>query len=166
MITRMQRNRGFTIIEIVLVLAVAGLIFLIVFLALPSLQRERRNTQRKSDAARLLAQLENYQANNARPPISSSDVNNFVNGYIKSEEYNDPKTGPYDIQGLSDDTYNGHQYYPNVGQIYFKARHVCVDNPGGPGTDMIQHADKTYFSVVVWTQLENGIIYCIDNGDG
>jgi prepilin-type N-terminal cleavage/methylation domain-containing protein len=40
---------GFTIIEVVLVLAIAGLIFLLVFLALPGLQRSRRDAQRKSD---------------------------------------------------------------------------------------------------------------------
>lgn len=32
-------KKGFTIIEVVLVLAIAGLIFLMVFLALPALQR-------------------------------------------------------------------------------------------------------------------------------
>lgn len=45
---KFQKN-GFTIIEVVLVLAVAGLIFLMVFLALPALQRSQRDTQRKSE---------------------------------------------------------------------------------------------------------------------
>ena len=35
---------GFTIIEVVLVLAIAGLIFLMVFIALPVLQRSQRDT--------------------------------------------------------------------------------------------------------------------------
>lgn len=43
---KIQKN-GFTIIEVVLVLAVAGLIFLMIFLALPALQRSQRDTQRK-----------------------------------------------------------------------------------------------------------------------
>jgi prepilin-type N-terminal cleavage/methylation domain-containing protein len=38
------KAHGFTIIEVVLVLAIAGLIFLIVFLALPALQRSQRDT--------------------------------------------------------------------------------------------------------------------------
>ena len=50
-------NHGFTIIEIILVLAVAGLIFLMVFLALPALQRSQRDTQRKNDARNLLAAI-------------------------------------------------------------------------------------------------------------
>lgn len=55
---------GFTIIEVVLVLAIAGLIFLMVFIALPNLQRSQRDTQRRSDLARLQDQLVQYQTNN------------------------------------------------------------------------------------------------------
>jgi prepilin-type N-terminal cleavage/methylation domain-containing protein len=41
----MHRYRtGFTIIEVMIVLAIAGLILLIVFLAVPALEREARNT--------------------------------------------------------------------------------------------------------------------------
>jgi len=46
---------GFTIIEVLIVLAIAGLILLIVFLAVPALQRNSRNTQRRTEAARVLA---------------------------------------------------------------------------------------------------------------
>ena len=55
---------GFTIIEVVLVLAIAGLIFLMVFIALPALQRNQRDTQRKNDMARLNTAIENYKSNN------------------------------------------------------------------------------------------------------
>ena len=44
-----KRNQGFTIIEVMIVLAIAGLIMLIVFLAVPALQRNQRNTARKQD---------------------------------------------------------------------------------------------------------------------
>ena len=54
----------FTIIEVVLVLAIAGLIFLMVFLALPALQRSQRDTQRKNDIGRLKAAYQQYKANN------------------------------------------------------------------------------------------------------
>ena len=46
-----KRQSGFTIFEIMIVLAIASLIILIVFLAVPALQRSTRNTQRKNDAA-------------------------------------------------------------------------------------------------------------------
>jgi prepilin-type N-terminal cleavage/methylation domain-containing protein len=46
-------QKGFTIIEVLIVLAIAGLILLIVFLAVPALQRNSRNTQRKTDIGRI-----------------------------------------------------------------------------------------------------------------
>ena len=49
-----NRKDGFTIIEVLIVLAIAGLIMLIVFLAVPALQRNSRNTQRKNDVANIL----------------------------------------------------------------------------------------------------------------
>ena len=55
-------KKGFTIIEVVLVLAIAGLIFLMVFLALPALQRSQRDTARKNDMSRLVAALNDYKA--------------------------------------------------------------------------------------------------------
>lgn len=48
-------KKGFTIIEVLIVLAIAGLILLIVFLAVPSLQRNSRNTTRNNEAARISA---------------------------------------------------------------------------------------------------------------
>ena len=57
----MKRKSGFTIIEVVLVLAIAGLIFLMVFIALPALQRSQRDTQREDDIARAQTAIVNYQ---------------------------------------------------------------------------------------------------------
>ncbi len=57
-------QKGFTIIEVLIVLAIAGLILLIVFLAVPALQRSSRNTQRKNDAAAIGSSIANYISNN------------------------------------------------------------------------------------------------------
>lgn len=59
-----NRESGFTIIEVLIVLAIAGLIMVVVFLAVPSLQRNSRNTARDSDAARVLAAVTNWVSNN------------------------------------------------------------------------------------------------------
>lgn len=61
---QIQKKEGFTIIEVVLVLAIAGLIFLMVFIALPALQRSQRDTQRRDDLARLATAITQYQTNN------------------------------------------------------------------------------------------------------
>ncbi|MBR3323388.1 prepilin-type N-terminal cleavage/methylation domain-containing protein, partial [Candidatus Saccharibacteria bacterium] len=57
-----KTKRGFTIIEVVLVLAIAGLIFMMVFIALPALQRSQRDTQRTNDMSRFMTQLTQYQS--------------------------------------------------------------------------------------------------------
>jgi len=60
-----KTREGFTIIEVVLVLAIAGLIFLMVFIALPALQSSQRDTQRQQDMSRVNNALVNYQRNNS-----------------------------------------------------------------------------------------------------
>jgi prepilin-type N-terminal cleavage/methylation domain-containing protein len=55
---------GFTIIEVLIVLAIAGLIMLIVFLAVPALQRNSRNTQIKNAASSVLGAVSEFQNNN------------------------------------------------------------------------------------------------------
>jgi len=56
-------NKGFTIIEVMIVLAIAGLILLIVFLAVPALQRSQRNTSRKSDAGHISSAVNDFLSN-------------------------------------------------------------------------------------------------------
>ena len=84
-----KNKKGFTIIEVVLVLAIAGLIFLMVFIALPALQRSQRNTQREDDLSRFLTAANDYQTNNnGKTPFGkTSSANggidsNFVKRYI------------------------------------------------------------------------------------
>ena len=79
-----KNKKGFTIIEVVLVLAIAGLIFLMVFIALPALQRSQRNTQREDDLSRILTAANDYQTNNnGKSPWDAGATNtNFVKRYI------------------------------------------------------------------------------------
>lgn len=55
---------GFTIIEVVLVLAIAALIFLMVFIALPALQRSQRDDARKRDVTTVSSAVASWQGNN------------------------------------------------------------------------------------------------------
>lgn len=59
-----ERTSGFTIIEVMIVLAIAGLILLIVFLAVPALQRNAHNTSIKNDVSSLLGGMNEYENNN------------------------------------------------------------------------------------------------------
>lgn len=59
-----NQEKGFTIIEVLIVLAIAGLIILVVFLAVPSLQRNSRNTQRKNDVSQVAGAVQEFINNN------------------------------------------------------------------------------------------------------
>lgn len=59
-----KSTKGFTIIEVVLVLAIAALIFLMVFIALPALQRGQRDAGRKNDVSTVTSALQTYLSNN------------------------------------------------------------------------------------------------------
>jgi len=70
-----KKQKGFTIIEVVLVLAIAGLIFLMVFIALPALQAGQRDTARKSDVSAILAAVNSYSTNNAGSlPTTAAEI--------------------------------------------------------------------------------------------
>ncbi len=90
-----HKKYGFTIIEVVLVLAIAGLIFLMVFIALPALQRNQRDAQRKRQAQDVGASIARWVANNRGATSSTrAYVATLVDqGYIKEDEMRDPSTG-------------------------------------------------------------------------
>ena len=85
--------QGFTIIEVILVLAIAGLIFLMVFLALPALQRSRRNEQRKRDMGEIAGAIQNYRsANKGKMPESFENIKPYIR-----HDMRDPDGDEYDI---------------------------------------------------------------------
>lgn len=84
-----KSKKGFTIIEVVLVLAIAGLIFLMVFIALPALQSSQRDTQRREDLARFSSQLNQYSANNrGKIPSNTNEWNTFLLEYLAKSDCN------------------------------------------------------------------------------
>lgn len=72
---KLKSKKAFSIIEVVLVLAVAGLIMLAMFIAIPAMQRSKRNTERKDDMARIMKAVTSYQGNhNGKAPIFFSNT--------------------------------------------------------------------------------------------
>ena len=82
---KQKREQGFTIIEVMIVLAIAAVILLIVLLAVPALQRNSRNTQRNNDVATIAALINTCLANhnNVIAQCSSVGVNNVDVDYSK-----------------------------------------------------------------------------------
>lgn len=60
-----ERQKGFTIIEVLFVLAIAGIILMLVFMAIPTLQRNSRNSTRKQDISNILSSVSTYMLNNS-----------------------------------------------------------------------------------------------------
>jgi prepilin-type N-terminal cleavage/methylation domain-containing protein len=61
----LRQSSGFTIVEVMIVLAIAGVILLVVFEAIPTLTRNSRNNQRSQDATTILQVISQYELNNS-----------------------------------------------------------------------------------------------------
>ena len=100
-----SKKLGFTILEVVLVLAIAGLIFLMVFIALPALQRSQRNTERQNDLSLMRAAMLKWMQYNPNYYMTDgygqrNDGNGFCTFYKKyvGDNVVDPSTGqPYRV---------------------------------------------------------------------
>jgi len=76
-----KQSKGFTIIEVVLVLAIAALIFLMIFVALPALQRNQANGARKADVGVVVSALGTYRTNNSgRLPTTAMQLGTYLDG--------------------------------------------------------------------------------------
>jgi prepilin-type N-terminal cleavage/methylation domain-containing protein len=128
---RKSNKDGFTIIEVMIVLAIAGLILLIVFLAVPALQRSSRNTQRKNDAASIGAAIANYISNNggSLPTRVAGDGTNTNNLVLSSTATNNTETAKlgYYVTGTSGTP------GANTGNIYIKGPVTAVTTPSNNG---------------------------------
>ncbi len=153
-----KKTAGFTIIEVVLVLAIAGLIFLIVFLAVPALQKGTRDTQRRQDIGRMMSQIASYQANNNGqvPQATTTDLNNFKNRYLTAngtEIFRDPLTGQDYNLLVGGGTVPAN---PSFGDIYYYVGYKC-------NGESLTTAGAGQRSVAVMTPLERGGLFCQDN---
>ena len=75
-----SNNKGFTIVEVLIVLAIAGVILATILLAVPALQRNSRNTKVKQAATALVAgALESASANGGTAPTAISTAGEWTN---------------------------------------------------------------------------------------
>lgn len=147
-----QKQQGFTIIEVVLVLAIAGLIFLVVFLAVPALQRSQRDTARKNDLSRFMSQISSYQSNNKGtvPVASAAGVSAFVAAYLTpaGDTFEDPSGGDYTY------VYGVGAGPTTRGQIRYATAATC-----GANGDVVAATGQTR-KVAASVALEGGGAYC------
>lgn len=156
--TQQTNKQGFTIIEVVLVLAIAALIFLMIFIALPALQRGQRDTARKNDAATVAAAVNSYRSAN-RGSLSSLSNTNLVE-YIDSLNQYDVVATNFTVT----DTGN-----PNPGEsaIVVRTKAKCPSEAPAPG-DALTPAVASDRNAIVVLRLENTgqangwLLHCVE----
>ena len=151
---------GFTIIEVVLVLAIAGLIFLMVFVALPALQRSQRDTQRRNDLARVATAITQFQTNNNGKLPTNANNSTFIEGYLGgADEFTDPDGTPYDI---SFETYVSGAAAKNDFENANTGHQITVYSPAYCSGETVGEASNDRAYAIVY-KLEGTGTYCADN---
>ena len=161
-----SQKPAFTIIEVVLVLAIAGLIFLMVFIALPALQRNQRDTQRKNDMSRLKTAMDSYKANNRGKVPNTSIIGHGSMPFSTTElGVNYLKAGEGEFKDP-----NGEEYLAraaNTRAVGFKvssnfSNSVFITFSKKCGSDgALVEADGTNNYAIQYV-LEGGGTYCLD----
>ena len=154
-----KRNitQGFTIIEVVLVLAIAGLIFLMIFIAFPALQRNQADSQRRSDVGRVISQVTQYQTDNRGSIPTDDNVNTtFKENYLKSgnETFQDPSGSDYVLE-FKTGAAGGTQKPPN-GQMYYHSGATCSLTDGNA-------VSSSSRKIAIRITLDGGAVYCQNN---
>lgn len=128
-----HKSRGFTIIEVMIVLAIGTLIMMIVMLAVPNAQRNARNAQRRNDATLILQSISSYRlGNSGRIPAGNNPLCSAAAlGSIRCPKVNmyDTKTTDADLwlnyssvirdpTITSTDPYSGAGLDPGIDQLF------------------------------------------------
>ena len=175
--------KGFTIIEVSLVLAIAGLIFLMIFIALPALHRQQRDTARKEDITAFISAVKKYQTNN-RGALPNGEGNfekatgsgdgakwsGFIRDYLDNG-FEDPSTGegytlvvpPCKGDGRDTDCQKNDDWQKvltddfnsSVGNMYVITQAKCA---GDESKGVISTSNTRKLAVLY--RLEGGGIYC------
>jgi type II secretion system protein G len=120
MISLKKQNKGFTIVELLIVIVVIGILAGLVITTYNGIQQKARNTERTTDLKTFQSQLEAYYAQNGRYPsnadlgaTSASNVT-FAAANLKGmdkETMRDPKGSDYTLN--TGTTVGGNKYTYN-----------------------------------------------------
>lgn len=149
--TTKHNKQGFTIIEVVLVLAIAGLIFLMVFIALPALQRGQRDDARKRDVSLIATAVTNFSsANRGRMPNNSE-----LQGYL------DELSGNITKEKVTVNTSRPTSVAPESGAALVVTARKC--GSGTNSSQSLEAAPARQFVVVTKLEQGNGQYLCQDS---
>lgn len=141
-------KKGFTIIEVVIVLVIGAVIMLMVFTVVPSLQRSQRDARRQNDARRFLTAAEQWATSHGGAyPSNIAQMTDVRTNYIQ-DAFADPSTGDY--------TFAFGTGTPARGTLRFATSASCTNNVMTTAADELRR-------VAVGVFQENGTSYCVNN---
>ncbi len=102
MISLARKEKGFTIVELLIVIVVIGILAALVITTFSGVQRKARNTERETDIKAIHGQVEAYYAQNGRYPslANLNDDTGFVANELKGLDVGalqDPKGSGNDL---------------------------------------------------------------------
>ena len=136
MISLNKKSRGFTIVELLIVIVVIGILAALVIVTYNGIQQKARDTERKTDIKALQGHLEAYWADNAKYP-TLTDVNDATfrsNNFkgLDAAAYADPKNpGSQQLCGTATSSCYGYAVTPAG----------CDNGAGGDCTNYTLTAD-------------------------
>jgi prepilin-type N-terminal cleavage/methylation domain-containing protein len=144
-----KQTKGFTIIEVVLVLAIAGLIFLMVFTALPALQKSQRDSARKNDVGIVASAVTSYTGNNRGTFPTSGNLDSYVSS--KSSNTTSVTVGQAAATSVN----------PDDGIIVVTQQSSCGDS--STTSQALNKGTTRQFTVVTKLESGSGSYFCQDS---
>mgnify|MGYP000849802531 CR=1 FL=1 len=156
------KQKGFTIIEVVLVLAIAALIFLMVFIALPALQRNQRDQARKTFQSKVASAVTTYQSNKrGELPTTGKDLSSYYDGVAATAG---KKNSDNSFTAIANDGYADNQYFVRI------SKYASGNTVGVANTDVVQvyteaKCNTTADAAVTGTGRQAAILMKMENGN-
>lgn len=140
------KDDGFTIIEVALVLAIAGLIFLVVFIAWPALQNSQKDTAARQDVNHVVTAIESYKTDTqgSLPSGVAGSPANDIKNYATSNGATKLSTATKGVTWGS-------------GTVGAAGDKTTVFIQTGACTGTSANASST---IAVWITLSSGTVYC------
>lgn len=165
-----KNNKGFTLIELVIVLAIGALVIAGVILAIGGAQQNRRDSARRDDLGKIVSKLENFASNNrgcypgmtaaqgctgVGAFVGAAGTDTFQGRYLfdagGNPTYRDPSTSAaYTYAAGTEATITANLATNATAQVVYELGQDCANNA----------AARAYS---IYIQLENGRQTCRDN---
>lgn len=159
---KLRHSSGFTIIEVALVLAVAGLIFLVVFIAWPALQNSQKDTAARQDVGHVVSALNQYMVDHEGDMPNEQDTTDLLSYIGKLASGYNVRTIPWN-QAMGRDTLSVTSSDVADNEIDILAGEFC----SATGHKKSDYPDNNYYpdaenNSAVALKLSNNAIYCVD----